>query len=78
VVDGGLAESVRDIKHQPGGDIGVNGSISVTQALLAADVVDQLTLAIGRRSPATDDDSSTACHRFSSNRSEVRSHRPAT
>ena len=46
VVDGGRAEFVRDLKHQPGGDIGVHGSISVAQALLAADVVDELTLAI--------------------------------
>lgn len=47
VVDGGLVEFVRDLKHQPGGDIGVHGSISVAQALLAADVVDELRLAIG-------------------------------
>ena len=46
VVDGGLVEFARDLKHQPGGDIGVHGSISVAQALLAADVVDELTLAI--------------------------------
>ena len=42
VVDGGLVEFVRDLKHQPGRDIGVHGSISVAQALLAADVVDYL------------------------------------
>jgi dihydrofolate reductase len=29
VVDGGLVEFIRDLKHQPGGDIGVHGSISV-------------------------------------------------
>jgi dihydrofolate reductase len=46
VVEGGLVEFVQDLKHQPGGDIGVHGSISVAQALLAADVVDELTLAI--------------------------------
>jgi len=46
VVDGGLVEFVRDLKHQPGGDIGVHGSISVAQVLLAAGVVDELTLAI--------------------------------
>src|SRR4029453_8729979 len=45
-VDGDLPEFVRDLKQQPGGDIGVHGSISVAQALLAADVVDELTLAI--------------------------------
>ena len=47
VIDGGLVEFVRDLKQQPGGDIGVHGSISVAQALLAADVVDELRLAIG-------------------------------
>jgi dihydrofolate reductase len=36
VVDGGLVEFVRDLKHQPGRDVGVHGSISVAQALLAA------------------------------------------
>jgi dihydrofolate reductase len=46
-IDGGLVEFVQDLKQQPGGDIGVHGSISVAQSLLAADVVDQLTLTIG-------------------------------
>jgi dihydrofolate reductase len=38
--------SLSGLKHQPGGDIGVHGSISAAQALLTADVVDELTLAI--------------------------------
>ena len=46
-IDGGLVEFVRDLKQQPGGDVGVHGSISVAQALLAADVVDELRLTIG-------------------------------
>jgi dihydrofolate reductase len=41
-LDGGLVDFVRDLKQQPGGDIGVHASISVAQALLAADVVDEL------------------------------------
>jgi dihydrofolate reductase len=49
VLDGGLAEFVRDLKQQPGGDIGVHASISVAQALLAADVVDELRLVIAPR-----------------------------
>lgn len=49
VIDGGLVEFVRDLKQQPGGDIGVHGSISVAQALLAADVVDELRLVIAPR-----------------------------
>jgi dihydrofolate reductase len=46
VLDGGVIESVRDLKRQRGGDIGVHASISVAQALLAADVVDELRLVI--------------------------------
>ena len=46
VLDGGLIESVRDLKQRPGGDIGVHASISVAQALLAAGVVDELRLVI--------------------------------
>jgi dihydrofolate reductase len=48
-IDGGLVEFVRDLKQQPGGDIGVHASISVAQALLAADVVDELKLVIAPR-----------------------------
>jgi dihydrofolate reductase len=46
VVDGDLVEFVRDLKEQPGGDIGVHASISVAQTLLAAGVVDELRLVI--------------------------------
>jgi dihydrofolate reductase len=49
VLDGGLVESVRDLKQQPGGDVGVHASISVAQALLAAGVVDELRLVIAPR-----------------------------
>jgi dihydrofolate reductase len=49
VIDGGLADFVRDLKARPGGDIGVHASISVAQALLAADVVDELKLVIAPR-----------------------------
>ena len=45
-IDGDLVEFVRDLKQRPGGDIGVHASISVAQALLAADVVDELRLVI--------------------------------
>jgi dihydrofolate reductase len=34
------------LKEQPGGDIAVHASISVAQALLAGDVVDELTLSV--------------------------------
>jgi dihydrofolate reductase len=46
VIDGGLVDFVRDLRQQPGGDVGVHASISVAQALLAADVVDELRLVI--------------------------------
>jgi dihydrofolate reductase len=49
VIGGGLAEFARDLKQQPGGDIGVHASISVAQALLAAGVVDELRLVIAPR-----------------------------
>ena len=49
VVDGDLVEFVRDLRNQPGADIGVHASISVARALLAADVVDELRLVIAPR-----------------------------
>jgi dihydrofolate reductase len=49
VVEGELVEFARDLKQQPGGDIGVHASISVAQALLAAGVVDELRLVIAPR-----------------------------
>ena len=48
-VDGGLVDFVRDLKQQRGADVGVHASISVAQALLAADVVDELRLVIAPR-----------------------------
>ena len=45
-VDGDLVAFVRELRNQPGADIGVHASISVTQALLAAGVVDELKLVI--------------------------------
>ena len=48
-ITGDLVAFVRDLKSQPGGDIGIHASISVTQALLAAGVVDELGLVIAPR-----------------------------
>jgi dihydrofolate reductase len=45
-IDGELTDFVRDLRNQPGADIGVHASISVAQALLAAGVVDELRLVI--------------------------------
>lgn len=46
VVDGDLVEFVRNLRNQPGADIGVHASISVAQALLTAGLVDELRLVI--------------------------------
>jgi dihydrofolate reductase len=46
VVGNGLAQFVADLKRQPGGDIGVHGSISLAQSLLKASLVDELRLVI--------------------------------
>jgi dihydrofolate reductase len=45
-INGGLVEFVQQLKTRPGGDIGIHGSMSVTRALLAAGVVDELRLVI--------------------------------
>ena len=45
-IDGDLIRFVQELRNQPGADIGVHASISVTQALLAAGVVDELKLVI--------------------------------
>jgi dihydrofolate reductase len=46
VIEGGLVDFVSHLKGQPGGDIGVHGSISITRSLLAADILDELRLII--------------------------------
>lgn len=48
-LDGGLVEFARDLKQQPGGDVGVHASLTVARALLAADLVDELRLVIAPR-----------------------------
>jgi dihydrofolate reductase len=45
-IEGGLVPFVRNLKDSPGGDIGVHASISVAQALLAADAVDEVRLVV--------------------------------
>ena len=46
MIDGDLADFVRELKSRPGKDIGVHASISVAQSLLATGVVDELRLVI--------------------------------
>jgi dihydrofolate reductase len=46
VIEGDPADFVAELKQQPGGDIGIHGSIGLTQSLLAASLVDELRLVI--------------------------------
>ena len=46
VADGDLAEFVTDLKRQSGSDIGLHGSIELTQSLLKANLIDELSLVI--------------------------------
>jgi len=46
VIEGSVPEFVAQLKQQPGGDIGVHGSIALTQSLLRDGLVDELRLAI--------------------------------
>jgi dihydrofolate reductase len=46
VIKGPLPEFVRLLKEKAGGDIGVHGSIGLTQSLLEAGLIDELRLAI--------------------------------
>jgi dihydrofolate reductase len=46
VIDGRLPEFVTELKRRPGGDIGVHGSIELTQSLLEGGLVDELRLVI--------------------------------
>jgi dihydrofolate reductase len=46
VIDGDLAEAVAELKRQPGGNIGVHGSLTVVESLLHADLLDEMRLEI--------------------------------
>ena len=63
VIDGDLVEFTRRLKDGPGGDIGVHGSMSVAQALLAGGIVDEPRPLSLRASRAADDGSSTGRRR---------------
>ena len=45
-IQGGLVPFVQNLKNSPGGDIGVHASISVAQALLAANAIDEVRLVV--------------------------------
>jgi len=45
-IQGGLVPFVQNLKNSPGGDIGVHASISVAQALLAANIIDEVRLVV--------------------------------
>jgi dihydrofolate reductase len=46
VIAGGFLEFVTELKRRSGGDIGVHGSIALTQALLEGGLVDELRLVV--------------------------------
>ncbi|MBB6626067.1 dihydrofolate reductase family protein [Nocardioides sp. KIGAM211] len=46
VIEGDLADAVRHLRAQPGGDIGVHASISVTRALITAGLVDEIRMVV--------------------------------
>jgi dihydrofolate reductase len=46
MVEGDYVRFIRELKQQPGGDIGVHGSISLTASLLAEGLVDELRLVV--------------------------------
>jgi dihydrofolate reductase len=46
-IAGPIEDAVRRLKAEPGGDIGVHGSIRLAQSLLAAGLVDELQLVVG-------------------------------
>ena len=45
-IDGDLVEFVQSLKNASGGDIGVHASISVAQALLAGEAIDEIRLVV--------------------------------
>src|SRR6478672_12600022 len=45
-LEGDLAEAVTALKNEPGGDIGMSGSVSVVRQLLAAGLLDELHLLV--------------------------------
>ena len=45
-LEGDLVEAVTALKHEPGGDIGMSGSVSVVRQLLAAGLLDELHLLV--------------------------------
>lgn len=46
VIDGSATDFVRVLKSQPGGDIGIHGSIMLAQSLLTAGLIDELRLVV--------------------------------
>jgi dihydrofolate reductase len=45
-INGGLLDVLADLKRRSGGDIGIHGSIALTQSLLVSGLVDELQLVV--------------------------------
>jgi dihydrofolate reductase len=46
LVEGNLADAITHLKEQPGGTIGVHGSLTLVESLLQADLLDEMRLEI--------------------------------
>jgi dihydrofolate reductase len=45
-INGGLVDALAELKQRSGGDIGIHGSIALTQSLLVSGLVDELRLVV--------------------------------
>jgi dihydrofolate reductase len=45
-INGGLLDVLAELKQRSGGDIGIHGSIALTQSLLVSGLVDELRLVV--------------------------------
>ena len=52
-IEGDLAAFVDDLRNQPGGEIGVHASITLTRSMLAASLIDELKVVIAPAIPGT-------------------------
>jgi dihydrofolate reductase len=51
IINGGLLDVVAELKGRSGGDIGIHGSLALTQSLLVSGLVDELQLVVAPALP---------------------------
>jgi dihydrofolate reductase len=54
-ISGAAAPAVADLKRQPGGDIGIHGSLTLARSLLSAQLIDELRLVVAPSLAGTGD-----------------------